>query len=92
MNFSYINILESTLSIAVFYAFYRAILKKETFFKVNRIYLLSSLLFSISIPFININSDFLPAFLSSNSDITSKVFGLRQSYYELNEVIIYAFR
>ena len=54
MNFNLENIIESTLMLAVFYLFYKVFLKKETFFKMNRMYLMSSLLLAVTIPFLNL--------------------------------------
>ncbi len=46
-------LIESSICLICFYAFYELILKKETHFQFNRFYLLLSALFSISIPFLN---------------------------------------
>lgn len=43
-------ILEVTLCWLFFYGFYHAFLRKETFFRVNRIYLISSLILGLVIP------------------------------------------
>ncbi len=48
-------LLESSICLALFYAFYYWILRKETFFQVNRVYLLLTPLCSILIPLINID-------------------------------------
>lgn len=44
-------LLEVGLFLSLFYLFYIALLKKETFFKLNRIYLLVTLFVSLSLPF-----------------------------------------
>ncbi|MFK7949285.1 MAG: TonB family protein [Saprospiraceae bacterium] len=49
-------ILEVTLCWLFFYGFYYAFLRKETFFRVNRIYLISSLILGLIIPKITFSS------------------------------------
>ena len=44
---------EVSVSLALFYSIYWLFLKKETFFAVNRLFLISSILFSFIIPLIN---------------------------------------
>lgn len=45
-------ILQVNIYLVVFYGFYKLLLDKETYFMLNRIYLLSAGVFSISIPFL----------------------------------------
>lgn len=90
MNFNLVNIIESTLMLAVFYLFYEIFLKKETFFKINRLYLLSSLLFAVTIPFLNLTINIFNS-PGANSDFIHKLVGIKQGYNELNAVIIYAY-
>ena len=59
MNDIISTVLQSSLSLAILFLIYYAFLRKDTFFKTNRIYLLLAMLFSVCIPFINI-SVFLP--------------------------------
>jgi hypothetical protein len=56
MNDFAIYLIESGISLAFFYSVYWIFLKKETFFVINRLYLVSSAVFSFVIPFINITS------------------------------------
>jgi len=51
-------VLESGVCLALFYTAYWIFLKRETFFQLNRIYLVSSLLLSLFIPALNISSPF----------------------------------
>lgn len=44
---------EVCISLALFYSIYWLFLKKETFFAINRLFLISSFLFSFIVPFIN---------------------------------------
>lgn len=89
MNFDFINIVESTIMLAIFYLFFKIFLKKETFFRMNRLYLLFSLSFSVTIPFLNFNLNYFTNF-SSDGDILNTITGVKQGYNELNAVIIYA--
>ena len=49
-------LLRSSIYLTIFYIGYRFILQRETHFRLNRIYLTSSLLFSICLPFIQLTS------------------------------------
>ncbi|MEN0003418.1 MAG: M56 family metallopeptidase [Bacteroidota bacterium] len=49
---------ESSSCLVLLYAFYYLVLRKETFFQLNRIYLLSSPFMALSIPLINIDLSF----------------------------------
>jgi len=51
MSFAH-YLLQANLYMLVFYGFYRFLLSKETWFKLNRTYLLATLILSFSIPFI----------------------------------------
>jgi hypothetical protein len=57
---------EVSLSLALFYSIYWLFLKKETFFAVNRLFLISSILFSFIVPFIN------ASFIKVSSPIASR--------------------
>ncbi len=52
MNTLPIYLAESSISLVLFYAVYWFFLRKETFFRVNRFYLLLMVLFSLCIPLI----------------------------------------
>jgi len=74
--------LESAACLALFYAAYRFFLKNETYFLLNRFYLISGLLLSFIIPGFKVTSPFLrarafsnPVGLISTPDIASRVFG-----------------
>ncbi len=57
---------EVSVSLALFYSIYWLFLKKETFFAVNRLFLISSVLFSFIVPFIN------ASFIKISSPIASR--------------------
>ncbi|TKC06356.1 M56 family metallopeptidase [Pedobacter frigoris] len=69
MNWLY-YLLEANLYLAVFYGFYRLFLHKETFYTINRYYLLSATLFAFALPLLQVG--YLNELLSTNS---SKQFG-----------------
>lgn len=51
-----IYLLKSSLSLALFYLFYWFFLRKETFYRLNRIYLLGSMVLSIILPFFEVSA------------------------------------
>lgn len=55
MNNILLMLLQSSLSIAVIYLVYHIFLRKDTFFKTNRFYLITAILFSLFIPFIDLS-------------------------------------
>jgi hypothetical protein len=57
---------EVSVSLVLFYSIYWLFLKKETFFAVNRLFLISSILFSFIVPFIN------ASFIKVSSPIASR--------------------
>lgn len=92
MNINLLNIVESVVTLAIFYFFYQRFLKKETFHQLNRVYLLSTILFAVSIPFFQLNIDFGNiSFLSfaKSSDVANTIASLKDGYNELGAVIIY---
>jgi TonB family protein len=48
-------LLQANIYLVVFYGFYRLLLDRETYFTLNRIYLISAALFSLMIPFIHVD-------------------------------------
>lgn len=53
-------LLQSSLSIAAIYLVYHVFLRKDTFFKTNRFYLITAILFSLFIPFLDLSRLFGP--------------------------------
>jgi TonB family protein len=53
-------LLQSSLSIAAIYLVYHIFLRKDTFFKTNRFYLITAILFSLLIPFLDLSRLFGP--------------------------------
>lgn len=91
MSFDFLNTLESAITLAIFYLFYKIVLRNETFFKMNRLYLLSSLLFAVTVPFLNINLNVFSNYFSSGNNIFQEITGFKRGYNEISEVIIYAY-
>jgi beta-lactamase regulating signal transducer with metallopeptidase domain len=55
MNSFIVYLLESGLCLLVFFTLYQLILKRETYYRLNRAYLLLSLLFSLIVPLLKIS-------------------------------------
>lgn len=66
-------ILESTIIWLMLYALYKIFLQKETFFRLNRIYLLSSLIAGLTLPLINIPIGYQSAIAVYELDLVSLV-------------------
>lgn len=91
MSFILINIIESSITLALLFLIYKYFLSNETFFRLNRIYLLSSLLFSITVPFISLNFDLFNIGVGSAFNGGNGLSDIRNGYNELNAVIVYAY-
>lgn len=79
MNELFEYFLESGISLALFYAVYWIFLKKETFFSVNRFYLIFSVVFSLLIPFLRIPSPFLVTRIVDSSQSLERMTPLLRS-------------
>ncbi|MCK5345531.1 MAG: hypothetical protein KAR20_19110, partial [Candidatus Heimdallarchaeota archaeon] len=55
MNSFIVYLLESGLCLLVFFILYQVFLKRETYYNLNRAYLLTSLVFSLVVPLLNIS-------------------------------------
>jgi bla regulator protein blaR1 len=74
-------LLKSTLSLAILLALYHIVLSKESTFRFNRFYLLFSLVFSFSVPFISI-----PKVIPTVQDNSAKIWDNFESN-QTNEII-----
>lgn len=90
MSTLFINILESSATMALFYVFFYYFLRKETHFSLNRWYLLFSILFSVTIPFINFNTGFFQGVYSENG-ILGTLGEAKKGYNEIGAVVVYAY-
>ncbi|MEE4196468.1 MAG: M56 family metallopeptidase [Bacteroidales bacterium] len=89
MVFHLVNHTESFVALAIFYVFYRRFLRKETFHKLNRIYLLTTLLFAVSVPYVDF--ELLSIFSSAKgSGIVHQLTTIKTGYHELGAVIVSA--
>lgn len=53
----FVYILKSSICLALFYLFYRLLLSKETFYRLNRMALLGLIVFSMTIPFFKVMTE-----------------------------------
>jgi hypothetical protein len=72
-------VLESGFCLAIFYAAYWLLLKKETYFFLNRVYLVSSLLVSFLIPALSISSPFRTVMVTHQTFLSAQNGMLRLS-------------
>ena len=87
MNSVLIYIIQSTVSLTIFYGFYELLFKREAYFGFNRYYLLFAIIISAALPFINFN---IYQIFSNGSEgilLAAPVYSLVE--YSLGEVIIY---
>ncbi len=73
MNSFFTYIIESAISVTLFYIFYELFLKRDTWFRFNRFYLLFGLIFSLILPLLD--------FSASNIVVNS------QNQFEFNEYL-----
>ena len=86
MNSLLLYIIQSSISISIFYIFYVLLFKREAYFTFNRYYLLFAIFTSLLLPLINFS---IPELLvaSNNVLIAAPVYSLVE--YSLSEVTIY---
>src|SRR3982750_1429489 len=63
-------LLESNLYLLIMYGFYRIILHRETFHQLNRIYLLSAVIISFTIPLLQVKYEALSSREMAYTDIS----------------------
>ncbi|MCH2195400.1 M56 family metallopeptidase [Kordia sp.] len=78
-----IYLLESSVILAVFYVFYIAVLKKETFFNLNRFFLIGIVVFSLLLPLMSF--DFSQGNITVIDNSIEEFGNFRASYYETAE-------
>lgn len=96
MNNFIIYSLELAISLAVFYSAYWLFLKRETFFKLNRFYLLFSVTLSLLIPLLNItissdigNDSFLTRYLTVPiAQFEQNVFGMDAKNFQADAQLL----
>ncbi len=78
-----IYLLESSAVLAFFYLLYVLVLRKETFFNLNRYFLLGILVFSLLFPFLSF--DINPAKMALVEQSVGEISKARMSYHDLME-------
>jgi len=81
------NLLEFGICIAFFYSVYWVFLKKETYFTLNRIYLISAVVFSSVIPIFNIPSPFIKASFTRASESYSQFTSIQTQSFNIFDLI-----
>lgn len=76
-------LIESSLSLLILYGFYHLVLRKETFFQFNRVYLLLSATFAIVLPFIHISINPQPVGGSLQYDWVPAIDYAQQAHYSI---------
>ena len=86
MNSILLYIIQSSVSLTIFYAFYQLLFKHEAYFGFNRYYLLFSIIISSLLPTMDFSIHQMFS-ISSDSLITAPVYSIVE--YSLGEVTIY---
>ena len=73
-------LLESSVALAFFYLLYFLVLRRETFFSLNRFFLMGILVFSLLFPLLSF--DFNPANVAVIEQPIEKISKFRMSYYD----------
>ncbi len=87
MNYIFIYIIQSSLSLTIFYVFYLLLFKREAYLIFNRFYLLFAIFVSLLLPTFNFSIPELFFEHGNNVLITAPVYSLVE--YSLGEVVIY---
>ena len=73
-------LLEASVTLALLYTFYALLLKRLTFFNLNRFFLLTILVFALVIPLLSF--DFMPSAESVINRPVSELSAMRMAYYQ----------
>jgi hypothetical protein len=87
MNNTALYLIESGICLALFYIVYRAFLKKETFFSINRFFLLLSIPISFFIPLLKIPSPFPARPLIEKTYVAEQPAGTQIQYPGTSDVL-----
>jgi hypothetical protein len=88
MNDFILYIIESGICLALFYSVFWIFLKRETFFAINRLYLVSSAAFSFIIPFINIPYPIASRPLLTGSVVFSEVSRMPAQSLGISDILL----
>jgi len=87
MNDSILYLIESGVCLALFYVVYWAFLKKETFFAINRFFLILSIPISFFIPLIAIPSPFPGSYSIENTYALNQSPIIQMSYPQITDIV-----
>ncbi len=87
MNSPLQYLFESSICLALFYSFYWLFLKKETFFQLNRFYLLLSIPASFTLPLLNIPSPFVSSSLSEPTHVFAQPVGVQAHSIGITDIL-----
>ena len=85
-------LIKASLILAILWAFYKVILENESFFKVNRIYLLGTLFFACILPFVSLpkmieHQGYIEGLLKSKNKDKIAVEGRKKSIEDTNNIV-----
>ena len=63
----------TAIALTIFYTIYKIFLKKETFFNINRFYLIFALALALALPYIKINSSVAEVKYIQNSQVIQPI-------------------
>lgn len=81
-----VYLLQSSASIILFYVCFALVLRRESYFGFNRIYLIGALIFSTTLPFLSYN--LYELFAQTGGQASSIYVTYQLTAYQLNEVVI----
>ncbi len=87
MNSPLQYLIESSICLALFYSLYWLFLKKETFFKLNRFFLLLSIPASFTLPLLNIPSPFVSSSLSERTYVLAQPAGVHAHSIGITDIL-----
>jgi len=80
-------LIESSICLIAFYTLYVLLLKKETFFQLNRFYLLISALSAVLIPFINFDLQYTPHVIALSDYVMPIITKAQLSHMSIVELV-----
>lgn len=86
-------LLESSFCLAVFYLFYYLLLKKETYFQINRLYLIGTAFLSLLIPVVNVDFNSASQFAGAEtilpfiSQVNEMQIGIQQTIAQESNIL-----
>jgi TonB family protein len=78
-------LLQANIYLVVFYAFYKLLLAKETYFKLNRLYLLTAAILAMLIPFLRV--DWLNSYSDQSNNLMNGMVALNNLVTEVSVAV-----